>query len=143
MREPWSRRDFVRLAVLVALGAVVCALAWNGTSTRSRLEDQTAWIALGVAGLLVAAAAQFVWVVRGRRAVAGYGAQVQASVASLVQDRIAAPSSSGSGAGFVAAEGMAHFHRSECPIAAGRPWLPEPRRAHEAAGRTPCGICAP
>lgn len=143
MNEPWSRGDRVRLAVLVALGGAVCGLAWNGAATRSRLEDQTAWIALGVAGFLVAAIAQVVWLRQGRRAVAAYGAQVQASVASLIQDRIAVPAQPGWAGGLVAAEGMRHFHRPDCPIAAGRPWPPEPRRIHEAAGRTPCGICAP
>ena len=143
MKEPWSRGHFVRLAVLVVLGGVVCALAWNGTATRSRLEDQTAWVALGVAGLLMAAVAQVTWLRSGRRAVAVHSAQTQASVAALIRDRIAAPSTPRSASGFVAAEGMAHFHRRECPIAAGQPWPPEPRRVHEAAGRTPCGICAP
>ena len=143
MKEPWSRGHFVRLAVIVAVGGLACALAWNGTATRSRLEDQTGWVAIGVTGLLVAAVAQLVWLRQGRRAVAAYGAAVQASVASLVHDRVAAPAQAGSAGGLVAAEGMAHFHRPECPIAAGRPWPPEPRRVHEAAGRTPCGICQP
>jgi drug/metabolite transporter (DMT)-like permease len=143
VKEPWSRGQFVRLAVIVGLGVLVCALAWNGTSTRITLEDQTPWIAFGIAGLLLAAVAQLVWLRQGRRAVAVHGAQVQASVASLIQHRVAAPAQPGSVAGLVAAEGMAHFHRPECPIAAGRPWQPEPRRVHEAAGRTPCGICTP
>ena len=143
MKEPWSRGDFVRLAGLVVLGAVVCALAWNGTSTRLRLEDQTAWIGLGVSGFLVAAVAQVVWLVQGRRAVAAHGARTRASVAALIEGRIATPSLPGSAGGLVATEGMQHFHRPECPIAAGRPWTGEPRRTHEAAGRTPCGICTP
>jgi hypothetical protein len=143
VNEPWTRGHFVRLTVIVALAGVLCGLAWNGTSTRITLADQTPWIAVGVAGFLVAAAAQLVWLRQGRRAVAAYGAQVQASVATLIHDRVAAPARPGSAVGLVAAEGMAHFHRPECPIAAGRPWPPEPRRVHEAAGRTPCGICAP
>ena len=143
MKEPWSRGHLVSLAVIVALGGVACALAWNGTSTRSQLDDQTPWIALGVAGFLVAAAAQMVFLLQSRRAVMAHSIEVQASVASLVQVRTAAPSRPGLATGLVAAEGMARFHRPECPIAAGRPWQPEPRNVHEAAGRTPCGICSP
>lgn len=143
MKEPWSRGHFVSLAIIVALGGAVCALAWNGTSTRSQLDDQTPWIALGVAGFLVAAGAQVVFLRQGRRTVVTHGVEVQASVMSLVQVRTAAPSEHGSATGLVAAEGMAHFHRPECPIAAGRPWQPEPQHVHEAAGRTPCGICVP
>ena len=143
MKEPWSRGHFVRLAVIVGLGGVACGLAWNGASTRFRLEDQTPWIVLGVAGFLVAAIAQVLFLRQGRRAVAVYGAQVQGSVAALIQDRIATPAQLGSVTGLVAAEGMAHFHRPECPIVAGRRWLPESRQVHETAGRTPCGICRP
>jgi len=143
VKEPWSRGHVVSLAVIVALGGVACALAWNGTSTRSQLDDQTPWIAVGVGGFLVAAAAQVVFLRQGRRAVLAHGVEVQASVASLVQVRTAAPSQPGSATGLVAAEGIAHFHRSECPIAVGRPWQPEPRHVHESAGRTPCGICVP
>jgi hypothetical protein len=143
VKAPWSRGDFVRLVGLVVLGGLACALAWNGTSTRIRLADQTAWIGLGVSGFFVAAVAQFVWLVKGRRAVAVHGARIQASVAALIQDRIAAPTPSVSVAGFVAAEGMQHFHRPHCPVAVGRGWSAEPRGVHEAAGRTPCGICKP
>jgi hypothetical protein len=144
VKGPWSRGDLVRLAALVALGGVVCALAWNGASTRSRLADQTAWIGLGVSGFLVAAVAQFVWLVQGRRAVAAHGVEIQASVASLIPDRGAVPfRSAPTAAGFVATGGMRHFHRPDCSIAAGRGWSAEPRGVHEAAGRTPCGICTP
>jgi hypothetical protein len=143
VKEPWSRGDFVRLVGLVVLGGLACALAWNGTSTRIRLADQTAWIGLGVAGFFVAAVAQFVWVVQGRRAVAAHGARTQASVAALVRDRIDAPMPPVSPTELVAAAGMLHFHRSACPIAAGRGWSADPRGVHEAAGRTPCGICKP
>jgi len=43
----------------------------------------------------------------------------------------------------MAADGMRHFHRPDCPIAAGRNWAPLPRVTHERAGRTACGICQP
>ena len=143
MKEPWSRGHFVRLAVIVALGGLVVALAWNATATRGRLEDQTGFVALGVAGFLVAAVAQVIWLLSGRRAVAAHSVQTQASVAALLQDPIAVPSLPGLSGALVGAEGMRHYHRPECPIAAGQPWPPELRRTHEAAGRTPCGICQP
>jgi hypothetical protein len=143
VNEPWSRGHLVRLAVIVGLGGLVCGLAWNATATRSRLDDQTGFVALGVAGLLVAAAAQVIWLRSGRRAVAAHSLRTQASVAALLRDAIAVPAPPGVSASLVAAEGMRHFHRPECPIATGRPWPPESRRTHEAAGRTPCGICRP
>ncbi|MEW6472106.1 MAG: hypothetical protein AB1679_07540 [Actinomycetota bacterium] len=138
---PWSRGDVVRLTVGVAAGGILVAMAWNGTATRSRLDDQTGFIVLGVAGFLVAVFAQSLWLKRGRRAVAAYAATVQTTVAALADQPPTAPVRAGDG--LVATAGIRHFHRSDCPIAAGRGWSSEPRRSHEAAGRTPCGICAP
>ena len=142
--RPWSRADLVQLAIGVVTGGVVVGLAWNGAATRSQLDDQTQYIVLGVAGFLVAVVAQSLWLKRGRRAVALYAATVQTTVASLVtEERPTGPSVPASREGLVATGEMRHFHRPDCPIAAGHGWTSEPRRSHEAAGRTPCGICQP
>jgi hypothetical protein len=61
----------------------------------------------------------------------------------LIDEPPAPPSVVTTGEGLVATGDMRHFHRSDCPIAAGRGWSAEPRRSHEAVGRTPCGICQP
>ena len=140
-RAPWTTTDLVRLIIPVVAGAVVVALAWNGVSTRARLDDQTGWITVGVAGFALAAAGQMVWIQRGRRAVAIHAARIQDDVAALISHQSRPQPVTGRAEGLVAAAGMRHFHRSDCPIAVGRGWRPEPRGAHEAAGRTPCGIC--
>jgi hypothetical protein len=144
-RAPWSAGDNVRLLVGVAIPGVIIALAWNGVATRSRLDDQTGFVGLGVAAFLVAVLAQSLWLRSGRRAVAAYAVAVRTSVASLVDEPSVAPSVSvvTTGDGLVATGRMQHFHRPDCPIAAGQGWSSEPRRSHEAAGRTPCGICSP
>jgi hypothetical protein len=139
---PWSRGDVVRLVAGVVAGGIVVVLAWNSAATESALDDQKGFIAMGVAGFLVAVVAQSLWLRQGRKAVAAYAATVQTSVASLTDRPTAEPVVQASG-GLVATTGMKHFHRSDCPIAAGRAWSSEPRRNHEAAGRTPCGICQP
>jgi drug/metabolite transporter (DMT)-like permease len=138
---PWSRGDVVRLTVGVAAGGIVVVLAWNGVATESRLEDQKGLIAIGVAGFLVAVLAQSLWLRQGRRAVAAYAATVRTSLAAVVEQPPAVEATGGDG--LVATAGMHHFHRAECPIALGRGWRTEPRRIHESAGRTPCGICTP
>ena len=137
----WSRADLIRLTVGIATGGVVVAVAWNGAATRSQLDDQTGFIVLGVAGFLVAVLAQSVWLKRGRRAVATYATTIQAAVAAFVEQPSVTPMTATDG--LVATAGMLHFHRPDCPIAAGRGWSAEPRRHHETAGRTPCGICRP
>ena len=138
---PWSRADLVRLAIGIATGGVVVALAWNGAATRSQLDDQTGFIVLGVAGFLVAVLTQSLWLKRGRRAVATYATTIRASVAALAEQPSVTPMTGTEG--LVATNEMRHFHRPDCPIAAGRGWSAEPRRSHETAGRTPCGICTP
>jgi hypothetical protein len=138
---PWSRGEVVRLTVGVAAGAIAVVLAWNGAATESQLDDQKGFIAIGVAGFLVAVLAQSLWLRQGRKAVVAYAATVQTSVGGLLEQPPATPVSGGDG--LVAAAEMHHFHRPDCPIAAGRGWSAEPRRNHEAAGRTPCGICTP
>ena len=140
---PWTTSDLVRLIIPVAVGAVVVALAWNGVSTRAQLDDQKGWITIGVAGFAMAAAGQMVWIQRGRRAVTVHAARIQDDVAALVAQRSRPVPPTVRADGLVAAAGMRHFHRPDCPIAAGGGWRPEPRGAHEAAGRTPCGICTP
>jgi hypothetical protein len=142
-RAPWSANDLTVLIVIVAAGGILCAIGWNGASTRSRLDDQTGWITLGVAGFAVAVAGQTIWLRRGRRAVAAHAARVRGNVSCVVQDRSRHATLTARPDEVVATERMRHFHRPNCPIARGRGWAPVPRRTHEAAGRTPCGICAP
>ena len=140
-RAPWDTGALVRLIVIVAIGAVLCAVAWTGASGHAEFKDQKGWVAVGVAGFLVAVAGQSLWLKQGRRAVAAHAAQLMGQAAAL------APAASGPAAvtagsdRLVAADGMRHFHRPDCPIAAGRGWAPVARRVHESAGRTPCGIC--
>jgi hypothetical protein len=143
---PWTTPHLVRVIVPVAVGALIVALAWNGVSARAQLNDQKGWITVGVAGFAMAVAGQMVWLKRGRRAVAIHAARLQDDVSALVarQSRPAPAPIRADGVradGLIAATGMRHFHRSGCPIVAGQAWRSEPRGAHEAAGRTPCGIC--
>jgi len=142
-RAPWSTGDLVGVVAVVAAGAAVCAGAWTGASGHADFRDQKGWLALGVAGFLLAVAGQSWWLHRGRRSVAAHAALLMAEAAALapVASGPAVPASAAER--LVAADGMRRFHRPECPIAAGRGWSPIPRPVHEAAGRTPCGICRP
>jgi len=141
-RAPWVARDLVRLIGFVVVGAVGCAVAWTGASAHAELSDQKGWIALGVTALAVAVAGQWLWLRQGRRAVAAHATRVLGEAAALAPaGSPAAPVMASEADQLVAADGLNRFHRPDCPIAAGRGWSPLPRRAHEAAGRTACGIC--
>ena len=142
-RAPWSNGDLVRLVAVVAAGGVLCAVAWTGASGHAELKDQTGWVAVGVTGFLLAVAGQGLWLVRGRRAVTAHATRVMTAAAALSPARVGPVGVADGGDRLVAAEGMRHFHRVGCPIAAGRNWTPVTRPVHEAAGRTACGICQP
>jgi len=144
-RAPWDTGDLVRLIAVVAVGGVVCTVAWTGASGHAELRDQTGWVAVGVAGFLVAVAGQGLWLLRGRRALSAHAAAVMVEAAALTPAGAgsARPMAVAPAQRLVAADGLRHFHHPDCPIAAGRSWSALPRRAHEAAGRTACGICQP
>jgi hypothetical protein len=141
-RAPWSNGELVRVIAGVAVGAAVFTVAWVGASGHAELDDQKGWLAVGVFGFFLAVAAQGLWIVRGRRAVAGHAARVMGDVAALTPAlETTRPASAVEQ--LVAADGMRRYHRPDCPIAQGRGWSPLPRPAHESAGRTACGICRP
>ena len=143
-RAPWRNGELVSLIAGVAVGAAVFTVAWIGASGHAELDDQKGWLVVGVFGFFLALAAQGLWIVRGRRAVATHAARVMGDVASLTTTpagAVARPVQALEQ--LVAADGMRRYHRADCPIARGRGWSPLPRPAHESAGRTPCGICQP
>ena len=59
------------------------------------------------------------------------------------QEKVAAISAPASSTHLVGGEGLTHFHRADCAMAAGRDWPELDRSAHERAGRTACGVCKP
>lgn len=140
-QAPWSTNDLVRLIAVVAAGGVLCVVAWAGAAERVQLDDQTGWVSLAVAGLVVAVAGQAGWLLHGRRAVGRYRNQLLWHGSWVVQHPT--PSAITSSGELVAGEGMRRYHRPDCPIARGRGWASGRRSAHESADRTPCGICRP
>lgn len=141
-QAPWTARDLVRLLGVVGAGFIVCVVAWAGAANRTQLDDQTSWVSLGVLGLAVAGAGETMWLRHGRRTVREYRARLLGHVSTLTELRAPGVSRAVSQE-LMAAEGMRHYHRPDCPIATGRGWDPLPRGTQESAGRTPCGICRP
>ena len=82
-RAPWDTGDLVRLIVIVAVGAVLCAMAWTGVSGHAEFDDQKSWVAVGIAGFGVAVAGQSRWLRQGRRAVAAHAARLIGEAAAL------------------------------------------------------------
>lgn len=122
---------------LVALGAVLCSLAWTLAASRGDFDDQVAYVTLAVGGLVTAFFGQTLWLLRGRRSIGG---RLQLMLGGLV------PAGPPPGAGeptLVGGPGLRWYHSAGCALAAGQGWPVRARVDHEAAGRRPCGVCRP
>lgn len=133
--SPWRGADAVKAAGLIALGAILWAIGWYEVSDRAAMADQIPPMNLAVVGVLIIGAGQASWFLAGRRAVglrrrALLGAEAKPGVTAKVSPDL-----------FAGTERF--FHRLDCAMVSDRAWTPTPRAAHEAQGRTACGVCAP
>jgi hypothetical protein len=138
--SPWAPGEGLQWGVFLALGHVLCLVAWWLVSREAGFNHQARWAALGVAGFVVVAYADVSWLLRARWAVMQRRRRllpdsppdsVPAAVVGLV------------GSGVVVGEGLVHFHRPDCPLAAGKGWRLVDREAALAGGRRQCGMCEP
>jgi hypothetical protein len=137
-RLPWTGRDGIPVAGLIAVGGLLWFIGWWRLSGRSTMEAQIGPMNLAAIGVMVIGAGQVLWFLRGRRAVGtrrvfllGHTAK-RAALATAVgpaADR------------YVGVEQF--FHRTDCAMAIGRAWPPITRSEHLSGGRIPCGVCAP
>jgi hypothetical protein len=141
---PWGRTDRGLWVASTAVGTAMSLTGWWMTSGRADLADQVSPATLCVGGALLVLAGHAAWVLRGRRAIglrsaglfpeprpAATDAAPMVAARSLNADR------------FVAGDGLVHYHRAGCRLAAGRAWAAAPRTEHEQAGQRPCGACRP
>jgi hypothetical protein len=151
---PWALGDMLALSICTAVGMLLIGAAWDRTNGLVAVRDQVPWLNVGISGVVIIAAGNTVWFLRGRRAVGQRrsrilpiadmrarvcGACAEASLlASQQPDKAAAP-----GSDLVAARTMTHYHRPDCAFAVGKAVRAANRSTHERAGRRPCGICCP
>jgi hypothetical protein len=134
---PWTRRQTVRTAAVIAVGCVLWAVGWYRVSGAPAFESQIAPMNLALFGVVVVVAGQVLWFLGGRRAV-DHRRRVllgDDTAVRVTAPRIAEPDS------YVGAERL--YHRADCPMAQNRDWVGVSRVEQERAGRTPCGWCAP
>jgi hypothetical protein len=137
--RPWTAADAVRSTAVLAGGAVLLGVAWFGAATKKAVEGQVGYGVAGVIGVCIMFAGGVLWLMSGRRSV---GVRVRRLLGEPPRARAGLEPTPPAG-GLVAGDGVAHFHRTTCPMAQGRPWPVSAREHHERAGRRPCGICRP
>jgi hypothetical protein len=136
--SPWNRVDAVKATVLMAIGALVWFIGWWEVSDRASMDRQIAPMNIAVVGLIVFGAGQASWYLAGRRAV---GRRRRTLLGLDTRRPVTVVSTSTVDGLFLG--GGRFFHRPECAMITDRGWVPQPRAAHERAGRVPCGVCKP
>jgi hypothetical protein len=148
----WRPEDLLRWGITVGVGGIVIAVAWYVCAGEASFAQQIGPTNAAVAGLLLGGAGNTVWLLKGRRALGERRRALLPDVlvplgSSSLADDTDAGAVDGVGeqhALYVAGDGMERYHRSTCPLAAGRQgWAAMTADRHEAAGRRACGVCLP
>jgi hypothetical protein len=158
--RPWRSSDLRRALVLLVVGAVLAGWGWFQVSGKVRLHDQQGWAALACLGAAIAACGGVYLVTVSMREVRLGQRQLMFDLADVmgwtvsVTDRGRLRLHAGDesrtdvaeqadGSVLVTGPGMTIVHRSECPIARGKP-VSEISAADAAARHLgPCGVCRP
>jgi hypothetical protein len=133
---------YVVYAALAVLGAVLYVVGISVVANETVYDDQVPGINAAIAGAAIANAAGALLLMVGRRAVTARRVAVLGAMLAE-PDRVEVIAGPASSATLVGGEGLTHFHRSDCGMAAGRNWPALDRAAQERAGRRPCGACTP
>lgn len=141
---PWRLGDLLGLWLAFSLGALALLVSWWGASGTALLTRQYAWTDLGIAGAVVIACGNGLWILTGRRAVGERRRRVLDAYAGLSSpDATTLAPVEQEANGLVASPGMRRYHRPGCQLVSGKAVAAAPIDVHERHGRRPCGICQP
>lgn len=138
----WGTRPRVALILgnLVALASM--AGAWWAVSGSRSASDQHSLLMVGLAGVLMAGAANGIWLGAGRKAIRTARSAILPTPPEGAFSGNPGVTDIGAEA-LVSGNGMSWYHRSGCLLASGKSVAPATRREHELAGRSPCAVCRP
>jgi hypothetical protein len=141
--SPWSAKQWLMLAVLLAIGVAGLIAGYVGTSGTLRVSRQVVWVNVAGAALLVSGTGVVLFLTAARRAVgrrrlslfgdvvAGSSAAVDLSVDISAADLVSAPT-------------MTKYHRADCSFVGGKTGLKVASSVdHQKIGKRPCAVCLP
>lgn len=142
--EPWARRDALAVALVLLVALVGLAIGWFGVSGTVELNDQTRWLGVGIAALIVGGFGMVVWLLLGLRRVAVLRravltaldrqhpepGRVTTRTPELTDSQI-----------FGTVSGMRRYHAAGCQLLLGKPVTFAEAAVHANAGLQPCPIC--
>lgn len=138
---PWRVEDLLRWYAATGLALVGLAVAWWGVSGTVSGTRAITWIDVAVLAVVAGGLGNARWLLQGRRALA---ARRRAELPTAEQLRaLRRPAPACDDDVRVAVPGTLRHHRPTCAAVAGKPVETLPPAEHEAAGRSPCGLCAP
>lgn len=127
-------------AAIVAVGLALWIVGFSIVANEVVYDQQESGITLAVLGTVLSVAGGSFFLLTGRRAVS----QRRVAVLGLVPAAVATvPVASSVSPLLVGGDGLAKYHRADCPLAAGRDWSVADADEHASAGRKPCGVCRP
>jgi hypothetical protein len=127
-------------AAIAAVGLALWLVGYFIVANEVVYDQQESGITLAVLGTVLSVAGGASFLLTGRRAVSQRRVAVLGLVPAATAKTIAASSVS---TFLVAGVGLAKYHRTDCPMAAGRDWPIADAVEHELAGCKPCGVCRP
>ncbi len=134
---PWRSRDRVIALGGCTLGLVGIAICGWAGSGEVDLSAQTHWLLGGILCVTVSSLSLAYWLMSGLRTVRGEMARVFVTV----RPAYPAVAVTSGGSGFVTVPGMVRYHRSECPLVAGKTTREVDATAIVAEGLRECGAC--
>ena len=142
----WGPRPALVVVVGNAVALLLITAGWLAVSGARSLPDQQNSINVGLAGILVAGAANALWLGVGRRSVRtlrdevlpGPGAGRQAFGGEASQGIAVVDSGQ-----LVTGPGMTRYHRPSCTMAHGKALTAARQVEHERAGLVACEVCRP
>jgi hypothetical protein len=140
--SPWRLGDLVSLVAALAAGLAAIVAGWIGVSGEPTTSQQTAWLNVGIGGLVVAGIGVAVWLMTGRRAVGERRRHLLPDVAATLAASAPATVDDDAAEALVVLPGMTRYHRPTCELMAGKKAMPLGRRRSRRA-LAPCGVCEP
>ena len=139
--SPWTAKQRLMLAVLLAFGVVGLISGYAGTSGTLRLSRQVVWVNVAGAALIFSGAGVVLFLTAarcavGRRRLSLFGdlGAVGATAADMTADLSAAD--------LVTAPTMTRYHRADCSFVDGKSDLKVASSVdHQKVGKQPCGVC--
>jgi hypothetical protein len=140
---PWGIRDARALFFMTCGGFGALFISWWVASGTGKLDRQIAWMVVAIIGIVVIGAANFLWLLAGRRAVGARRRTLLEGLEALDADVLA----KGGGAAltdapvYVAVAGSTRYHRPSCLLVRGKAASPvDPKKRRNV---TPCEMCLP